>query len=312
MPRITGTPRTNRHCKQRETIQFGTGENMKSALTLIGIIALVMGLLWMGQGLGDARWPASSFMIDETSWIYWAGEWRCWEFSSSCSRDDRFRRGGRAHSGRCALSSRILGLADFMPGSILAFVIASIVIEVTPGPNMAYLAALTVSNGIRAGLAAVAGVARPGHLRRGCGGRACRDHPAIAIFIRGFAVERCRLSALARGRMVGEAEAGPDSSDGHGGTLRKAFQRGLITDLLIRRPDFLHRCGADFRDARDRHVIAPTVVLWPCLSQSQPAFICSSFCWRAGWATCCRIRAAAGRFARSLPSCSRPSRSGLP
>jgi hypothetical protein len=46
---------------------------MKTALTLIGIIALAMGLLWMGQGLGYVRWPASSFMIDERPWIYYGG-----------------------------------------------------------------------------------------------------------------------------------------------------------------------------------------------------------------------------------------------
>jgi hypothetical protein len=46
---------------------------MKTALTLIGIIALAVGLLWMGQGLGYVRWPASSFMIDETPWIYYGG-----------------------------------------------------------------------------------------------------------------------------------------------------------------------------------------------------------------------------------------------
>ena len=38
---------------------------MKTALTLIGIVALAMGLLWMGQGLGYVRWPASSFMIEK-------------------------------------------------------------------------------------------------------------------------------------------------------------------------------------------------------------------------------------------------------
>jgi threonine/homoserine/homoserine lactone efflux protein len=39
------------------------------------------------------------------------------------------------------------------------FLLTSLLIELTPGPNMAYLAALTVSRGRRAGLAAVAGVA---------------------------------------------------------------------------------------------------------------------------------------------------------
>jgi hypothetical protein len=48
-------------------------QNMKTALTLIGIIALAMGLLWMGQGSGYIPWPASSFMISQTQWIYYGG-----------------------------------------------------------------------------------------------------------------------------------------------------------------------------------------------------------------------------------------------
>jgi len=46
---------------------------MKTALTLIGIIALAMGLLWIGQGSGYIPWPASSFMISQTKWIYYGG-----------------------------------------------------------------------------------------------------------------------------------------------------------------------------------------------------------------------------------------------
>jgi hypothetical protein len=46
---------------------------MKSALTLIGIIAVAMGLLWMGQGSGYIPWPASIFMISQTQWIYYGG-----------------------------------------------------------------------------------------------------------------------------------------------------------------------------------------------------------------------------------------------
>jgi hypothetical protein len=44
---------------------------MKSALTVSGIIALAMGLLWMGQGSGYIPWPASSFMISQSQWIYY-------------------------------------------------------------------------------------------------------------------------------------------------------------------------------------------------------------------------------------------------
>ena len=46
-----------------------------------------------------------------------------------------------------------------MPEQILAFVLTSLAIELTPGPNMAYLAVLSVDRGHRAGYAAVAGVA---------------------------------------------------------------------------------------------------------------------------------------------------------
>jgi hypothetical protein len=73
MRQITGTRRINSHCEQRETIQFRTGKNMKTALTLIGIVALAMGLLWMGQGSGYIPWPASSFMISQSQWIYYGG-----------------------------------------------------------------------------------------------------------------------------------------------------------------------------------------------------------------------------------------------
>jgi hypothetical protein len=46
---------------------------MKTPLTIIGIIALAMGLLWMGQGSGYIPWPASSFMISQTQWMYYGG-----------------------------------------------------------------------------------------------------------------------------------------------------------------------------------------------------------------------------------------------
>ena len=42
---------------------------------------------------------------------------------------------------------------------LLSFVLTSIIIEATPGPNMAYLAVLSISDGRRAGFSAVAGVA---------------------------------------------------------------------------------------------------------------------------------------------------------
>jgi threonine/homoserine/homoserine lactone efflux protein len=41
---------------------------------------------------------------------------------------------------------------------VLAFVLTSLIVEITPGPNMGTLAALTLERGRKAGLAAVAGV----------------------------------------------------------------------------------------------------------------------------------------------------------
>lgn len=44
---------------------------MKMAFMVAGILALLMGLLWMGQGAGLIRWPAESFMIDTSVWTLW-------------------------------------------------------------------------------------------------------------------------------------------------------------------------------------------------------------------------------------------------
>lgn len=41
---------------------------MKTLLLILGIAAILMGLLWIGQGLGTIQWPASSFMLDQRPW----------------------------------------------------------------------------------------------------------------------------------------------------------------------------------------------------------------------------------------------------
>ena len=46
---------------------------MQAALTIIGILLLLMGLVFMGQGSGYFPYPASSFMISEGRWIYYGG-----------------------------------------------------------------------------------------------------------------------------------------------------------------------------------------------------------------------------------------------
>ena len=44
---------------------------MKTAMMIAGVLALLMGLLWIGQGLGMIHWPASSFMLDQRPWALW-------------------------------------------------------------------------------------------------------------------------------------------------------------------------------------------------------------------------------------------------
>lgn len=44
---------------------------MKTLLLIAGTLALVTGLLWIGQGTGYVNWPQSSFMIRQMQWAYY-------------------------------------------------------------------------------------------------------------------------------------------------------------------------------------------------------------------------------------------------
>lgn len=43
----------------------------KIALFVLGGLAVLVGLVWIGQGSGYFPYPKSSFMIDNRPWIYW-------------------------------------------------------------------------------------------------------------------------------------------------------------------------------------------------------------------------------------------------
>jgi MYXO-CTERM domain-containing protein len=43
---------------------------MRGTLLLIGILAILLGLIWIGQGTGYFPYPMESFMIDQTPWAY--------------------------------------------------------------------------------------------------------------------------------------------------------------------------------------------------------------------------------------------------
>jgi uncharacterized membrane protein len=49
-----------------------SGENLMRSLPLVlGILALLIGVLWIGQGTGYINWPQSSFMISQIQWAYY-------------------------------------------------------------------------------------------------------------------------------------------------------------------------------------------------------------------------------------------------
>lgn len=41
---------------------------MKMLLRIIGIVLLLLGLLWAGQGAGIIDWPSDSFMLGASRW----------------------------------------------------------------------------------------------------------------------------------------------------------------------------------------------------------------------------------------------------
>jgi hypothetical protein len=47
------------------------GLNMRILLLILGIVAVLMGALWIGQGTGYIMWPRSSFMLQQTQWAYY-------------------------------------------------------------------------------------------------------------------------------------------------------------------------------------------------------------------------------------------------
>jgi threonine/homoserine/homoserine lactone efflux protein len=110
-----------------------------------------------------------------------------------------------------------------------AFLIAAVISEITPGPNMGYLAVLAASRGRRIGLAAVAGVA----LGLALNGLAAALGLAAVVAATPAALTLLRwagalfLLYLAWEAWTTPAKAGDEASD-----LGGAFGRGLLTNLL--------------------------------------------------------------------------------
>jgi hypothetical protein len=43
---------------------------MKTVFTVLGALIVIAGLIWAAQGAGWFPYPATSFMIDNSRWIY--------------------------------------------------------------------------------------------------------------------------------------------------------------------------------------------------------------------------------------------------
>jgi hypothetical protein len=43
---------------------------LRAPLLIVGLLAILIGLIWVGQGTGYFPYPASSFMINEMPWFY--------------------------------------------------------------------------------------------------------------------------------------------------------------------------------------------------------------------------------------------------
>ena len=42
---------------------------LRPILMIVGVLSALMGLLWIGQGLGYVHWPAKgNFMLDQREW----------------------------------------------------------------------------------------------------------------------------------------------------------------------------------------------------------------------------------------------------
>jgi uncharacterized membrane protein len=54
-----------------DNVQKTRGEIMRRLRLIMGILALTVGLLWIGQGTGMVAWPRQSFMINQMQWAWY-------------------------------------------------------------------------------------------------------------------------------------------------------------------------------------------------------------------------------------------------
>ncbi|MGL5010042.1 MAG: LysE family translocator [Paracoccaceae bacterium] len=116
--------------------------------------------------------------------------------------------------------------------AITAFTVAAVAIELTPGPNMVWLAIVAATDGRRAGYSAVAGVA----LGLALIGIAAAYGLAAVVAGSPFAYQVLRWAGVAYLLWLAwdgwrDADDAPEDLD-LGASLVRYFQRGLVTNLL--------------------------------------------------------------------------------
>nr|WP_111297953.1 LysE family translocator [Paracoccus saliphilus] len=115
---------------------------------------------------------------------------------------------------------------------LAGFVLAAVLAEITPGPNMSYLAIVALGDGRRAGLAAVAGVALGLSL---VGVAAALGLGVLIATVPGLAQVLRWGGAAYLLWLAWQGWKGADEALDHaprGSTLARFFRRGLLTNLL--------------------------------------------------------------------------------
>jgi threonine/homoserine/homoserine lactone efflux protein len=154
-----------------------------------------------------------------------------------------------------------LAMPTMTDSSLLAFVVTTVLIELTPGPNMGYLAVLAASAGSRAGLAATAGVA-VGLLGIGIAsalGLAAIVAASNAIYelLRWGGAIYLLWLAWEGFRALPEGIEKPVDLNSH----TRFFLRGLITNLLNPKAAVFYLSVFPAFIDRDRPLLAQTAIL---------------------------------------------------
>ena len=108
----------------------------------------------------------------------------------------------------------------------LEFILAATLSEITPGPNMGYLAALAIARGRRAGLASVAGIAL------GLSALGVITALGFGVLVDTVPQARSWLRLAGIAYLFWLAVDTWRGEDGRGEELGQSFRRGLIVNLL--------------------------------------------------------------------------------